>query len=129
MEAGQIVQYWLANARADLRAADHLFRAGEYAHVLFLGYLYLEKAMRAAVVRNSGEPAPMNTNLDELAELAGLDLTLAQWGFLGRVTEYHTKVRYPDLSLRFQSQCTREFCAGEFKDIKDFGMWLAQIAT
>lgn len=129
METAYIIQYWLGAAQADLRAAEHLFRSGDYVHVLFLGYLYLEKTIRAAVTRHSGEQAPRNAGLGELAEMAGLDLTLAQWGFLNRVAEYYAKTRHPDMSLNFQNQCTREFCAGEFKQIRDFGMWLAEISA
>lgn len=128
MDVGYVIQYWLATAQADLRAAEHLFRAGDYVHVLFLGYLYLEKTIRAVVVRHTGEHAARNATLEELAQIAELDLTLAQWGFLNRVTEYYAKTKYPDLSLNFQNQCTREFCAVEFKQIRDFGIWLAQVA-
>ena len=129
MDVGPVIQYWLAAARADLRAAEHLFRAGDYVHVLFLGYLYLEKTVRAAALSKTGEHAARNASLEELAHMAELDLTLAQWGFLNRVTEYYAKTKHPDMSLTFQNQCTRDFCAAEFKQIRDFGFWLGQIAT
>lgn len=39
------------------------------------------------------------------------------------------KTRYPDMALQFRRQCTREFCHGELKQIKEFGTWIEKMMT
>jgi HEPN domain-containing protein len=127
MDVEKIVQYWLATAADDLTAAEHLFESGDYPHALFFGHLYLEKMLKAQVVRQTEQHAPLSHNLRYLAEKGGLDLTLEQEAFLVRVTEYSIKTRYPDMALQFKRQCTREFCNPELRQIREFGRWIKEI--
>jgi HEPN domain-containing protein len=122
-----VVQYWLATAADDLRAAEHLFEAGDYTHALFFGHLYLEKLIKARIVQYAEQHAPLSHNLRYLAEKGGLNLTPEQEAFLVRVTEYNTRTRYPDLEMDFKRQCTRGFCDSELRQIKEFGKWLEEI--
>ena len=127
MEYESVVQYWLAAAADDLAAAEHLFKAGAYTHALFIAHMYLEKTLKALVVRRAGKQAPASQNLRDLAEASGIGLTLEQEGFLVRVTEYSTKTRYPDLGFQFKRQCTRELCEEELTNIEAFGRWIKAI--
>jgi HEPN domain-containing protein len=126
MDVSEIVRYWLATAADDLVAAEHLFEAQDYTHALFFGHLYLEKLLKAQVVRQTRQHAPLSHNLRYLAEKGKLDLTQSQGSFLVRVTEYSIKTRYPDMDLQFRRQCTREFCQAELKQIREFGTWIEQ---
>jgi HEPN domain-containing protein len=127
VDVEKIAHYWLTTGADDLKAADHLFQSGDYTHALFFGHLYLEKLLKAYVVRVTGEHAPITHNLRFLAKRGRLQLTADQLTFLGRVSEYTTKVRYPDMELRFKRQCTEEFSTEELKAIKEFGLWLKKM--
>jgi len=129
MNVEKVVRYWLATAADDLTAAEHLLQSGDYTHALFFAHLYLEKVLKAQVVRATGEHAPISHNLRYLAEKAGLELSTEQLAFLARVTEYAIKARYPDMELQFKRQCTQEFCSSELKAIKEFGRWVEKMAT
>jgi len=129
MDVEKAVQYWLTTAAEDLIAAEHLFQSGDYTHALFFAHLYLEKVLKAQVVRATGEHAPISHNLRYLAEKGGLALSAEQLAFLIRVTEYAVRTRYPDMELQFKRQCTQEFCAEELKEIKEFGAWIEKMVT
>jgi len=129
VDVEKVVQYWLTTAADDLTAAEHLFQNGDYTHALFFAHLYLEKMLKARVVRATGEHAPISHNLRYLAERASLELSTKQLAFLARVTEYAIRMRYPDMELQFKCQCTQEFCAAELKEIKEFGTWIEKMVT
>lgn len=129
MNVGKVIQYWLTTAADDLTAAEHLFQSGDYTHALFFAHLYLEKMLKAQVVRVTGEHAPISHNLRYLAEKGGLELSAEQLALVVRVTEYAIKTRYPDMELQFKRQCTQKFCAEELKEIKEFGTWIEKMAT
>lgn len=126
MDVERVVQYWLTTAADDWTAAEHLLQSGDYPHVLFFAHLYLEKLLKALIVRSTGEHAPISHHLRYLAEKAGLDLTPEQEAFLLRVTEYAVRTRYPDMALQFKRQCTRDFCSAEMRRIEEFGRWIEQ---
>jgi len=123
----KVVQYWLTTAADDWIAAEHLFQSGDYTHALFFAHLYLEKMLKAQVVRVAGEHAPISHNLRYLAEKGNLELSAERLAFLARVTEYAIKTRYPDIELQFRRQCTERFCAAELKEIKEFGIWIEKM--
>jgi len=127
MDVERVVQYWLTTAADDWTAAEHLFQSGDYPHALFFAHLYLEKLLKALIVRSTGEHAPISHHLRYLAERGGLDLTPEQKAFLVRVTEYAVRTRYPDMALQFKRQCTREFCAAEMRQIREFGAWVERM--
>ncbi len=87
MDVEKVVQYRLTTAEGDWVAAEHLLTSDDYPHALFFGYLYLEKVLKARVVRVTGEPAPVSHNLRYLAEKGKLPLSTEQEAFLVRVTE------------------------------------------
>ena len=129
MNVEKVVQYWLTTAADDWIAAEHLFQSGDYTHALFFAHLYLEKMLKAQVVRVTGEHAPISHNLRYLAEKGDLELSTEQLALLARVTEYAIKTRYPDMELQFKRQCTQGFCAAELKKIKEFGIWIEKMVT
>lgn len=127
MNVEKVVQYWLTTAADDWIAAEHLFQSGDYTHALFFAHLYLEKMLKAQVVRITGEHAPISHNLRYLAEKGNLELSAERLAFLARVTEYAIKTRYPDMELQFRRQCTERFCAAELKASKEVGIWIEKM--
>jgi HEPN domain-containing protein len=129
MDYEEVVQYWLTAADDDLKAAEHLYQARDYTHALFIAHMYLEKTLKALVVRRTGHQAPASHNLRYLAEVSGIGLNLEREGFLVRVTEYSTRTRYPDMGFQFKRQCTRELCQEELTNIEAFGRWIRAILS
>lgn len=129
MDLESVVEYRLLTAADDRRAAEHLLGSGDYPQALLFGHLYLEKVLKAVVVRRTQAHAPITHNLRFLAERAGIHLGPEREAFLARVTGYSIRARYPDMAMRFRQQCTREFCEREIEGIKETGQWLEQMAA
>ncbi len=119
MDVNAVVEYWLASAKDDRRAANHLCEKGDYSYALFFGHLYLEKLLKAVVVRRTGAQAPLVHNLRILADKANLVLSVVQEESLIRINEYNISARYPDFKFAFKKRCTKSFATKELKRIGD----------
>jgi HEPN domain-containing protein len=124
MNVDEVVQYWLELARDDWPVAMHLLASGDYHYALFFGHLYLEKLLKAVVVKATGEHAPRTHNLLFLAERAGLAVPDDRHDVLLRVTGYNIETRYPQERAAARKRYTREYTEAEFDVIQEAGEWL-----
>jgi len=124
MKIEEIVKYWVTCAEDDWKVIEGLLESKNYSYTLFFGHLYLEKLLKALVVKEIKTHAPPIHNLRLLAEKANLSLSDEQLEFIIRVNEYNIKTRYPDFSFKFKQQCTRDFTLKEIEKIGEFGEWL-----
>ena len=69
----KMMDYWLATAVHDWDTAQALWRAKRYDACLFFCHLVTEKILKAAVVKQTGKPAPRVHDLIKLANLAQLE--------------------------------------------------------
>ncbi len=124
MNVDEVVQYWVGLATADWPVVNHLFASGDYHYALFFGHLYLEKLLKALVVKVTQLHAPRTHNLLFLAKHAGLTVSEDRRGVLMRITGYNIETRYPEELLDVQKRYTREYSEGEIKVIREVGQWL-----
>lgn len=124
MQIEEVIKYWLTSAEDDQKVAKHLFEKSDYAYALFFGHLYLEKLLKAIVVKVTGTQAPAIHNLRTLSEKAKLSISDKQLEFLIKVQEYNLRARYPDFKFDFKKRCTEEFTQKELEEIVEFGIWL-----
>jgi HEPN domain-containing protein len=90
------IDYWTKGAENDLMTADLLIREKRILHGLFFCHLVIEKAIKAHVVKTSGDGAPKSHNLIYLSEKAGLEFDDETEIFLGILMKYQLQGRYPD---------------------------------
>jgi HEPN domain-containing protein len=90
------IEYWINGAEDDLKTAGLLIREKRILHGLFFCHLVIEKAIKAHVVKISGEVAPRSHNLIYLTEKTGLELDNETEIFLGILMKYQLQGRYPD---------------------------------
>jgi len=64
---------WADRARYDLETADAMLKAGRYLYVLFCCQQAVEKALKAVIVRRTGELPPRVHNLLRLADVAEIE--------------------------------------------------------
>ena len=70
------IEYWIKGAEDDLSTSELLIREKRILHGLFFCHLVIEKAIKANIVKVSGEVAPKSHNLIYLSEKAKI---LLQW--------------------------------------------------
>lgn len=125
MEIDQHIKFWLDSADHDLEAAESLLIADKFDWCPFLGHLVIEKALKAAYVRDNENHMPPRThNLVKIAEATKLEIDEDVRIFLDEVTSFNLEVRYPDYRRDFFKRCTREFSEKKLGQIKDFLQWL-----
>lgn len=90
------IEYWINGADDDLITAGLLIRENRILHGLYFCHLVIEKALKAHVVKTSGEIAPRSHNLIYLIEKAKLNLDNDSEIFLGILMKYQFQGRYPD---------------------------------
>ena len=124
MNVDEVVQYWLELAKDDWPVAEHLLASGDYHYALFFGHLYLEKLLKALVVKATEEHAPRTHNLLFLAGRAGITVPEDKHDVLLRVTGYNIESRYPEERAVVRKRYTREYTEAELKMIQEVGQWL-----
>jgi HEPN domain-containing protein len=90
------IEYWIQGAEDDLLTADLLIREKRILHGLFFCHLVIEKAIKAHVVKATGEVAPRSHNLIYLSEKTDLEFDNENEIFLGILMKYQLQGRYPD---------------------------------
>ena len=90
------IEYWIDGAEDDIKTARLLIRERRILHGLFFCHLVIEKAIKAHVVKASGEVAPHSHNLIYLSEKTKLEFDSETEIFLGILMKYQLQGRYPD---------------------------------
>ncbi len=90
------IEYWTKGAEDGLATAELLIREKRFLHGLFFCHLVIEKAVKAHVVKTSGEIAPRSHNLIYLSEKTDLKFDDETEIFLGILMKYQLQGRYPD---------------------------------
>jgi len=74
MNIKKLQDYWFAGYKDALLTAEKLYEAKRYHHALFFGHLALEKILKAVVVKQTKEHAPVTHDLVKLARDTELDI-------------------------------------------------------
>ena len=90
------IEYWTKGAEDDLLTAELLIREKRILHGLFFCHLVIEKAIKAHIVKTSGEVAPRSHNLIYLSENIDLVFDGETEIFMGILMKYQLQGRYPD---------------------------------
>ena len=95
------VSYWLEGAKYDLGVADAMFASKKYPYALFMGYLALEKILKAFLVKRTNGHAPFTHSLPYLAEKSKAKIPENILVKLREFMEFHFEARYPDANKAF----------------------------
>ena len=92
---GKDIKSWVGASRYDLETARALLESRRYLYVLFMCQQSLEKLLKAHVMARTVEFPPRIHSLVRLAELATLNVSKEEKGFLERLSLYYIQSRYP----------------------------------
>ncbi len=90
------IEYWINTAKTDLDTAELLIRESRSIHGLFFCHLTIEKALKALVVKDTGQIPPKTHNLVYLLDLINTEIEEIYEDFLGILMKYQLEGRYPD---------------------------------
>lgn len=120
---------WENQARYDLETARAMLASGRYLYVLFCSQQCVEKAVKAVIVRRTGEFPPGVHNLLRLCENAGIPLDQDAGQFLGDLSNYHIQTRYPEEMQSLGAQVTPEAAQEVFGRTEEVAQWLFSMLT
>ncbi len=103
-----LVRQWAERAQYDLDTADAMYEAERHVYVLFCCQQAIEKAIKAVIVKKTGEMPPRIHNLLRLAEVAGIESDQEQTHLLTRLSGYYIQSRYPEEIRAAGATITRE---------------------
>ena len=124
MNVKEVIKYWVTSAEDDRKVSLHLYEKGDYVYALFFAHLFLEKLLKALVVKKSSKQSPPIHNLRILSEKTNLSLSEKQLEVIIRVNEYNVRARYPDFKFELKKRCDKSFTIKELNQIEKFGKWL-----
>jgi HEPN domain-containing protein len=114
MDTQKLIDYWINSAEDDIKTVEALWESRRYHHCLFFCHLVVEKALKAHVVKATGEQALRTHNLVRLARDAGLAVPSDKETELEEINTFNVRARYQDYKLKFYKKATREY-AKEWK--------------
>lgn len=118
------INYWIISAKRNWLTALDLFRTTHYDACLFFCHLTLEKVLKAFFVKKTKKSAPYVHNLEQLAQVAGLDLTDNQILSLRTITTFNIAGRYDEEKFAFYKKCTKDFTSRHLRMAKELYLWL-----
>ena len=124
MNTREIINYWLRSSQEDLKTAIGLFRLMRYPHCLFFCHLFVEKIIKALVVKSTGHPAPYGHKLSKLARLTKIGFSDKQLDLLDELTAFNIESRYDDYKFQFYRKATKKYTQSYLKKAKDIYLWL-----
>ncbi len=124
MNTREMVNYWIRSSNEDLKTATGLFRLMRYPHCLFFCHLFVEKIIKALVVKGTGHPAPYGHKLSKLARLTKIDFSDKQLDLLDELTAFNIEARYDDYKFQFYRKATKKYTQIYLKKAKDIYLWL-----
>jgi HEPN domain-containing protein len=121
MDIKKQIEYWINSSEDDLETAGLLIKNNKILFGLFLCHLCIEKAIKAHVVRCTGNVPPRIHNLSFLIEKTDLALSESQLLLCDTLMFYQLEGRYPGLNPRIPSKRKSE---GILTHTNDFFKWL-----
>ena len=109
MDVQKLVDHWVNSAEDDIKTVEALWESRRYHHCLFFCHLVVEKALKALVVKRTGEQALPVHNLIRLARDAGVKIPPEKEVDLEEINTFNVRARYQDYKLRFYKKATLEY--------------------
>ncbi len=116
---------WAEQARYDLETAKAMLACGRYLYVLLCCQQAVEKALKALIVRRTGQFPPRVHNLARLAQAAGVEPPdTDRADFLAELSAYYVQTRYPEEIQSLRERDIAETAADTLRKTEEVAKWL-----
>jgi HEPN domain-containing protein len=93
-------------------------------HCLFFCHLFIEKIIKALVVKATEKPTPYGHKLSKLAKFTKIDFSEGQLDLLDELTAFNIEARYDDYKFHFYKKATKKYTQEYLSKSKDIYQWL-----
>ncbi|MFP4448866.1 MAG: HEPN domain-containing protein [Bacteroidales bacterium] len=122
----KVYNYWIESSERDFQTMQHLFESKDYHWALFIGHLVIEKLLKAKIVMETKNHAPLSHDLRRLAKSSGLNLNNKYTDWLDTITTFNINARYDSYKQDFYNRCTHDFTAKWINNIKYLREWIKE---
>jgi len=120
------LKYWIETSDEDFKVMNNLYKSGHYHWSLFIGYLVVEKLLKAIFVKKYNKPPVFSHDLVRIAEKINMILDEEKKGLLDTITTFNISARYDDYKRVFYKKCTKQFSLKWINNIKEIRKWLKE---
>jgi HEPN domain-containing protein len=120
----KMMDHWISRSDNDYETMNHLMHSKDYHWALFIGHLVIERLLKAAVVKNTGDHAPLTHDLRRLAKIAGIEADEEQKYFLDTISSFNLNARYDDYKQDFYKKCTKDYALMWIVNIQKLREWI-----
>jgi len=124
MTLKEAIQFWVKSANEDFITAQVLFECQRFVHCLFFCHLFVEKILKASVVKAIHDNPPYSHKLVSLAQLSRVNFTKEQLILIKGLTEFNLKARYDDIKLSLYKKANKDYTQNYFQKCKELFLWL-----
>lgn len=126
MSIKKMIDYWLRSAEEDLITAESLYKAKRCLPCLFYRHLFVEKIIKAIIVKETSGPPPYGHKLSRLAKLTTVSFSKERLDLLDELTAFNIKARYEDYKFTMYKKATARYTQGYLKKAKELSLWLKE---
>jgi HEPN domain-containing protein len=126
MDTQKLIDHWINSAEDDIKTVEALWESRRYHHCLFFCHLVVEKALKAHVVRATGEQALPTHDLLLLAKKAGLEPSVQRRKELSEINSFNVRARYESYKREFYKKATRGYTQQWYNISMEVFKWLKE---
>lgn len=123
MKQEEVIKYWLSSAKDDFKTAEVLFRSKRYHHCLFFCHLFLEKTLKALVVRVTDQSPPWTHDLLKLTKLSKISLSSSLKKEIREINSFNIRARYNDVKFKFYQKATKTYTEKYYQRCQEIYQW------
>ena len=124
MSTKDMINYWVKSAAEDTITAESLFDSKRYLPCLFYCHLFIEKILKAHIVKKNKQVAPFGHKLSRLAKFTQLKFSTLQLDLLDDLTAFNIKARYEDYKFVMYQKANKIYTQKYLKLAKELYLWL-----
>lgn len=124
MKDQQMINYWLKSAQEDIITAESLFNAQRFLPCLFYCHLFIEKIIKAVIIKNTKKDASYGHKLSRLAKSTNLPFTQKQVNLLNDLTAFNIKARYQDYKFSLYKKADKTYTLNYLAKAKELYIWI-----
>ena len=119
-------EYWLSLSDDDMLTAKALLQTKRLVHCGYFCHQVIEKAFKAAIVKNTAKIPPKIHDLPKLGNLGEIwDLLLdEQKKTIDKLIPLQIEARYPGYKEELYQRLNLEFCAKIIEETEDLLCWI-----
>ena len=103
-----VTKKWLELADYDLESAKIMLASGRYLYVAFMCQQAIEKQLKAYLSEKTDETPAYTHNLTVLIELAQINFTEEELGFISLLNRYYINARYPTVKEKLSQSLNKK---------------------